>query len=131
MPEAALPAAAAAGDGFKPSVFGKFFLLQRLAIGGMAEIYRAKVIGTGGFEKELVVKRILPSRAQDEGFIKMLVNEAKLTVQLTHNNIAQIYECGAIDGQFFIAMEQVNGVSLKEMMAAFVAARQPLSPEQA
>ena len=51
------------------------------------------VPGAGGFEKELVVKRILPARAQDQGFIKMLVNEAKLTVQLTHSNIAQIYEC--------------------------------------
>ncbi len=116
---------------FKPHVFGKFFLLQRLAVGGMAEIYRAKVIGAGGFEKELVVKRILPSRSQDQGFIKMLVNEAKLTVQLTHNNIAQIYECGAIDGQYFIAMELVNGVTLKDMMASFLRSGTPISPEQA
>ena len=94
---------------FKPHLFGKFFLLQRLAVGGMAEIYRARVPGAGGFEKELVVKRILPARAQDEGFIKMLVNEAKLTVQLTHSNIAQVYECGTIDGNYFISMELVNG----------------------
>jgi tRNA A-37 threonylcarbamoyl transferase component Bud32 len=116
---------------FKPHVFGKFFLLQRLAIGGMAEIYRAKVAGAGGFEKELVVKRILPSRAQDRGFIKMLVNEAKLTVQLTHNNIAQIYECGAIDHQYFIAMELVNGVSMKDMMSVFQRTGVTLTPEQA
>jgi hypothetical protein len=116
---------------FKPHVFGKFFLLQRLAVGGMAEIYRAKVSGAGGFEKELVVKRILPARSQDQGFIGMLVNEAKLTVQLTHNNIAQIYECGAIDGQFFIAMELVNGVTLKDMMATFGRAGVNISPEQA
>ena len=115
---------------FKPHVFGKFFLLQRLAVGGMAEIYRAKVAGAGGFEKEMVVKRILPARAQDQGFIKMLVNEAKLTVQLTHNNIAQIYECGAIDHQYFIAMELVNGVTLKEMMSAFRRAGVTLTPEQ-
>jgi hypothetical protein len=115
---------------FKPHVFGKFFLLQRLAVGGMAEIFRAKVSGADGFEKELVVKRILPARSQDHGFIKMLVNEAKLTVQLTHNNIAQIYECGTIDGTYFIAMELVNGVSLKDMMTAFARAGTPLSPEQ-
>jgi hypothetical protein len=121
----------AAPPDFKPHVFGKFFLLQRLAVGGMAEIYRAKVAGAGGFEKELVVKRILPSRSQDRGFIKMLVNEAMLTVQLTHNNIAQIYECGAIDGNYFIAMELVNGVSLKEMMTAFARAGVNISPEQA
>jgi len=116
---------------FKPHVFGKFFLLQRLAVGGMAEIYRAKVSGAGGFEKELVVKRILPARSQDQGFIGMLVNEAKLTVQLTHNNIAQIYECGAIDGQYFIAMELVTGVTLKDMMSTFGRAEVNISPEQA
>jgi eukaryotic-like serine/threonine-protein kinase len=116
---------------FKPHLFGKFYLLQRLAIGGMAEIYRARVPGEGGFEKELVVKRILPARAQDQGFIKMLVNEAKLTVQLTHSNIAQVYECGKIDGNYFISMELVNGVSMKEMMQAFTRSGQALSPEQA
>src|SRR5690242_21953751 len=97
----------------------------------MAEIYRARVPGAGGFEKELVVKRILPARAQDQGFISMLVNEAKLTVQLTHNNIAQIYECGSIDGNFFISMELVNGVSMKDVMHAFPRGGATISPEQA
>ncbi len=128
MPE---PATALNSAEFKPHLFGKFYLLQRLAVGGMAEIFRARVPGAGGFEKELVVKRILPARAQDEGFIKMLVNEAKLTVQLTHSNIAQVYECGRIDGNYFISMELVNGVSMKEMMQTFTRAGQPLSPEQA
>ncbi len=118
------------GD-FKPNVFGRYFLLQRLAVGGMAEIYRAKMLGAGGFEKELVVKRILPNRSQDQGFIRMLVNEARLTVQLTHNNIAQIYECGAVEGTYYIAMEQVHGVSMKDMMATFARSGVQLSPEQA
>ena len=116
---------------FRPQVFGRYFLLQRLAVGGMAEIYRAKMGGAGGFEKELVIKRILPARSQDQGFIRMLVNEARLTVQLTHNNIAQIYECGAVEGTYYIAMEQVHGVSLKDMMVAFGRAGAQLSPEQA
>jgi tRNA A-37 threonylcarbamoyl transferase component Bud32 len=116
---------------FKPHAFGKFFLLQRLAVGGMAEIYRARVVGAAGFEKELVVKRILPNRSRDQGFITMLVNEAKLTVQLTHSNITQIYECGIVDGTYFISMELVNGVSLKEVMQAFNRAGATLSPEQA
>jgi hypothetical protein len=116
---------------FRPQVFGKYHLLQRLAVGGMAEIYRAKVVGASGFEKELVVKRILPNRSQDQGFIKMLVNEAKLTVQLTHNNIAQIYECGAVEGTYYIAMELVHGVSMKDMMGAFARSGVTLSPEQA
>jgi serine/threonine protein kinase len=123
--------AASSSSEFKPHLFGKFYLLQRLAVGGMAEIFRARVPGAGGFEKELVVKRILPARARDEGFIKMLVNEAKLTVQLTHSNIAQVYECGRIDSNYFISMELVNGVSMKEMMQAFSRAGQGISPEQA
>lgn len=134
MAEAA-PQTAASSE-FKPHLFGKFFLLQRLAVGGMAEIYRARVPGAripgevGGFEKELVVKRILRARAQDVNFIRMLVREAILTVQLTHSNIAQVYECGTIEGNYFISMELVNGVSMKEMMQAFARAGAPLSPEQ-
>jgi serine/threonine protein kinase len=129
-------AAAQTSSEFKPHLFGKFFLLQRLAVGGMAEIYRARVPGAripgeaGGFEKELVVKRILRARSQDQNFIKMLVREAILTVQLTHSNIAQVYECGTIDGNYFISMELVNGVSMKEMMHAFVRAGTHLTPEQ-
>jgi len=125
-----------ASSEFKPHLFGKFFLLQRLAVGGMAEIYRARVPGArvpgeiGGFEKELVVKRILRARAQDVNFIRMLVREAILTVQLTHSNIAQVYECGNIEGNYFISMELVNGVSMKEMMQAFARAGAQLSPEQ-
>jgi serine/threonine protein kinase len=115
---------------FNPHLFGKFFLLQRLAVGGMAEIFRARVVGAGGFEKELVVKRILPTRAKDAGFIRMLVNEAKLTVQLTHNNIAQIFECGIIDGTYFISMELVNGVSMKDVMSGIQRAGQSLTPEE-
>jgi hypothetical protein len=131
LAEAAPQTASPTTSEFKPHLFGKFFLLQRLAIGGMAEIYRARVKGIGDFEKELVVKRILRARAQEENFAKMLVNEAKLTVQLTHSNIAQIYECGYIDGDYFISMELVNGVSMKEMMHAFARAGTNLSPEQA
>ena len=126
----ASPAQTPAAPDFKPHVFGKFFLLQRLAVGGMAEIFRAKVAGAEGFEKELVVKRILPARSQDQGFITMLVNEAKLTVQLTHNNVTQIYECGSIDGTYFISMELVNGVSLKDMMVSFARAGTAITPEQ-
>ena len=130
MAEAA-PQTASSSSEFKPHLFGKFYLLQRLAIGGMAEIYRSRVKGVGDFEKELVVKRILRARAQDANFAKMLVNEAKLTVQLTHSNIAQIYECGISDGDYYISMELVNGVSMKEMMYAFARAGANLSPEQA
>jgi tRNA A-37 threonylcarbamoyl transferase component Bud32 len=131
LSEAAPQTSSSSSSEFKPHLFGKFFLLQRLAIGGMAEIYRARVKGIGDFEKELVVKRILRARAQEENFAKMLVNEAKLTVQLTHSNITQIYECGYIDGDYYISMELVNGASMKEMMYAFSRGGTNVSPEQA
>ena len=104
---------------FEPEVFGKYFLLQRIAVGGMAEVIRAKTVGAGGFQKELVIKRILPKRAADEGFVRMLVNEAKITVGLTHPNIAQIYELGQADGRWFMAMEMVDGVPLRDLVGLF------------
>ncbi len=125
------PATSTPPADFKPHLFGKFYLLQRLAVGGMAEIYRAKLVGAAGFEKELAVKRVLAARAQNDGFIRMLVNEAKLTAQLTHSNIAQIYECDVVGDTSYIAMELVYGVSMKEMMASFARAGTPLEPEQA
>lgn len=117
-------------DPFQPELFGKFFLLQRLGAGGMAEIFRAKTEGTGGFEKELVVKRILPSLSSDQQFIRMLVNEAKLTVALTHPTIAQIYELGEVDGRYFISMELVEGATLHEVMHLARNMGRPLALEQ-
>lgn len=117
-------------ESFKPELFGKFFLLQRLGAGGMAEIFRAKTAGAGGFEKELVVKRILPSLSSDQQFIRMLINEAKLTVALTHPTIAQIYELGEVDGRHFISMEYVEGATLHEVMHLARHMGRPLGLEQ-
>ncbi len=117
-------------DPFRPHIFGKFFLLQKLGMGGMAEIYRAKLSGTGGFEKELVIKRILPALSSDTQFPRMLINEAKLTVALTHPAIAQIYELGEIDGQYFISMELVEGATLHDLMFLANKAGRPLTIEQ-
>lgn len=117
-------------ESFHPELFGKFFLLQRLGAGGMAEIFRAKTEGTGGFEKELVVKRILPALSSDQQFIRMLVNEAKLTVALTHPTIAQIYELGEVEGRYFISMELVEGATLHEVMHLARNMGRPLALEQ-
>lgn len=115
---------------FRPQIFGKFFLLQKLGTGGMAEIYRGKAAGAVGFEKELVVKRILPSLSSDRQFVRMLVNEAKLTVALTHPAIAQVYELGEVEGQHFISMELVEGASLHDLMHTATHANRPLTIEQ-
>ena len=100
----------------QPIPFGKYLLLDRINIGGMAEVWRAKTFGAGGFERLVAIKRILPNIAEDEEFITMFIDEAKITVQLNHANIAQIYELSSIANSYFIAMEYVSG---KDMRAVF------------
>ncbi len=92
-----------------PSQFGRYTLLERLAVGGMAEVFRAKISSSHGFEKVLVIKRILPHLAADATFVSMFIDEAKLTAQLTHPKIVQILDFGDVGGQYFIALEYVDG----------------------
>ena len=92
-----------------PRPFGVYTLLRRLAVGGMAEVYVAKTEGIGGFEKLVAIKVIHPRFSEDEHFIQMLVEEAKLSVLLTHANIAQTFDLGEIDGTYFIVMEFIEG----------------------
>jgi serine/threonine-protein kinase len=92
-----------------PSQFGRYTLLERLAVGGMAEVFRAKISSSHGFEKVLVIKRILPHLAADATFVSMFIDEAKLTAQLTHPKIVQILDFGDVHGQYFIALELVEG----------------------
>jgi serine/threonine protein kinase len=98
-----------------PIPFGKYLLLDRLSIGGMAEVYRAKSMGPEGFEKIIAIKRILPSMGEDKDFVKMFIDEAKIAGQLSHGNICQIFELGIADGAHFIAMEYVWGKDLLQI----------------
>ncbi|MCC6811014.1 MAG: serine/threonine protein kinase [Deltaproteobacteria bacterium] len=95
--------------------FGKYELQRRLAVGGMAEIFLAQVKGVEGFEKTIVLKRILPHLAEEPDFVKMFIDEAKLAATLTHPNIVQVYELGSIDNRYFIAMEYVPGIDLSTL----------------
>ncbi len=97
----------------QPIPFGKYLLLDRVNIGGMAEVWRAKTFGAGGFERIVAIKRILPNIAEDEEFISMFLDEAKITVQLNHANIAQIHELNNLSNSYFIAMEYVSGKDLR------------------
>lgn len=101
---------------FEPRPFGKYFLTDRIAVGGMAEIYKAKTFGVDGFEKNLAIKKILPNYSNDKEFITMLIDEAKLVVNLSHPNIVQIYDLGCVGSDYFISMEFINGVNLRELM---------------
>ncbi len=101
---------------FQPKPFGKYFLIEKLATGGMAEIYKAKTFGVDGFEKLLAIKRILPHCSSDKEFITMLIDEAKLSVLLSHTNIAQVFDLGKVGDDYFISMEFVDGINLRELM---------------
>jgi len=97
----------------KPIPFGKYYLLERINVGGMAEVFKAKAFGVEGFERLLAVKRILPNIAEDEEFITMFIDEAKIAVQLNHANIAQIFDLGKVDDSYFIALEYIHGKDLR------------------
>jgi serine/threonine protein kinase len=96
--------------------FGQYLLLDRVACGGMAELFRAKQIGIEGFERVLAIKRILPHISSHEEFISMFIAEAKLVAHLSHKNIAQIYDFGKTGENYFIAMEYVKGKDLRELI---------------
>ncbi len=95
-----------------PTSFGKYFLTEKLATGGMAEIYLAKIVGPGGFEKQLVIKQIHPKLTGQRQFVDLFVAEAKTLVTLAHGNIVPVYELGVVDDTYFIAMEYIDGPTL-------------------
>jgi serine/threonine protein kinase len=104
------PAPPAATDA---SSFGPYVLLGKIAMGGMAEVFLAKRPGVEGFEKVLAIKRILPHLSDNQEFVSMFVDEAKMVSGLTHPNIVQIFELGKLEHSYFIAMEYVHGRDLR------------------
>src|SRR5262245_11827249 len=101
--------------GAKP--FGQYYLLDRIGAGVMAEVFLAIALGPEGFQRTLVIKRMLPHLSQDRAFVRMFVDEAKLCGLLSHPNLVQIFEFGSIEESFFIAMEHVQGETLSAVRA--------------
>jgi serine/threonine-protein kinase len=99
-----------------PQIFGKYVLERPLAVGGMARVFLATLRGAGGFEKKLVVKQIRAELATDDAFVRRFVAEAKTTVELSHPNIVPVYELGAEQGVYYLAMELCDGVTLAELL---------------
>ncbi|CAN5265152.1 hypothetical protein BH11MYX1_BH11MYX1_28110 [soil metagenome] len=97
--------------------FGKYHVLEKLAQGGMAEVYKVKTIGIAGFEKIQALKRILPSSAREGRFIRSFIDEARIAVELTHRNIVQVFDFGKADGELFLAMELIEGRDLRTATA--------------
>jgi serine/threonine protein kinase len=96
--------------------FGPYRLVHQIAVGGMAEIYLAKTRGIAGFEKYVALKMIHPNFSSDEQFIEMLIDEAKISVQLQHANIAQAFDLGRVDQVYYITMEYVDGADLYKIL---------------
>ena len=96
--------------------FGKYQILERIARGGMAEIFKARMEGIGGFHRLYAIKRILPSLSTNREYIDMLVDEAKIAGLLSHANIVQILDLGEVKGQYYVAMELVDGPDLGQIL---------------
>jgi serine/threonine protein kinase len=109
--------------------YGKYFLLEKLATGGMGEVFLARQQGPAGFEKILVVKKILNHLTENKEFVELFLGEARLAARMNHRNIVQVFELGEHDGTYFIAMEYVAGKSLREVIDAAQKRHERIPPE--
>jgi serine/threonine protein kinase len=123
------PAAPAQQPSFTPEAFGKYYLVDRIAMGGMAEIFKAKTFGVGGFENLLVIKRILAHLSENDQFVRMFMDEAKVSALLQNSNIVRIYDFGKLRTNYFIAMECVEGKDVKLILRK-LAERRKLLPRE-
>ncbi|MEM8964037.1 MAG: protein kinase [Acidobacteriota bacterium] len=107
--------------------FGEYTLLERIAVGGMAEVWKARRRGVEGFQKDVAIKKILGHLTDNGDFVTMFIDEAKLAAQLHHNNIVQIYDLGKTGDDYYIAMEFVDGRDLRSILNTGRRAHQPLT----
>jgi serine/threonine protein kinase len=112
-PATARPAEPRREPFWRDDTFGPYKLVDRVAVGGMAEVFKAKRTGVEGFEKVVAVKRILPHLSDNKEFLDMFVDEAKMVAGLTHPNIVHIFDLGKIEASYYIAMEYVHGRDLR------------------
>ncbi|HEY5951564.1 MAG TPA: protein kinase, partial [Kofleriaceae bacterium] len=114
-----------------PIGFGRYQLVERLAMGGMAELFVATSPGEHGFQKKVVIKRLLPHLSTDDTYKAMFIDEAKLTARLVHPKIAQTFELGRVDTSLFIAMEFVDGIDVLALLREFASRRRRVEPQLA
>ena len=108
---------------------GKYVLLEKLAMGGMAEVFLARALGAGGISKFFAIKRILPQYADSPEFVEMFREEAKIAINLKHSNIVSIHEFGIQEHQFFLVMDYVEGRNLRQILNKMKKAKQQFSTE--
>ena len=114
---------------FAPTQLGPYTLVERVAAGGMAEVYVARRRGPHGFEKTVAVKRILPELAQDHDFVSMFVDEARVSARLCHPNVVQVFDFGEESGELYMAMEYVEGTTVAKLVRAAASQDVPLPLE--
>ncbi|NOZ01101.1 MAG: serine/threonine protein kinase [Deltaproteobacteria bacterium] len=111
-----------------PQTFGKYVLLRKLAVGGMAEVFLAKALGAEGFQRTVVIKRILPSYSEDEAFVSMFIDEARIAAALHHASIVQIIDFDKVDDAYYIAMEYIEGYDLRKVLNQGAKADMAMTP---
>ncbi|HEV8658024.1 MAG TPA: TonB family protein [Thermoanaerobaculia bacterium] len=131
FPPAPAPVAVTEEEPTDGTRFGQYVLLDKIASGGMAEVWKARMRGVEGFQKIVAIKKILPHLSDNQEFIEMFVDEAKLAAQLNHNNIIHIYDLGKISNSYYIAMEYVDGHDLKAILKRAQERDQPMMVEVA
>jgi len=107
---------------------GQYELLHPLGVGGMAEVFKARAIGPAGFERDVVVKRILPVYGRDQDFVRMFADEARILGLIHHPNVVQAFEFGEDEGTLYLALEYVEGPSLSRILRALRAANRRIPP---
>jgi predicted Ser/Thr protein kinase len=122
-----MPEAAASNE--VGTYFGKYFLVKKLAAGGMGEVFLAKQQGPAGFQKMLVVKKILSHLTESKEFVEAFLGEARLAAQMNHRNIVQVFELGEHGGAYFIAMEYVQGKSLRDLIDTTIRRKEKIPAE--
>ncbi|MEJ7600864.1 MAG: serine/threonine-protein kinase [Kofleriaceae bacterium] len=114
-----------------PKTIGRYQIVDRLAVGGMAELFKATLTGDHGFEKLVAIKKILPHLATDASFVEMFIDEARITAQLDHRHIVQVFELGTDADTPYIAMQYVDGLDVLALLRECARAQIRLPPDLA
>jgi serine/threonine protein kinase len=114
-----------------PQVFGRYLLLKRLSRGGMGEIFLAKLGEIQGFEKLVIIKKVLPNLAADDEFIRRFIDEAQVAIKLNHANVAPVFEVGRVDGEYFLGIAYIEGRDLRRCVSRLRDTQRKLSPDLA
>src|SRR5262245_10416346 len=109
----------------------RYRVIEKIASGGMAEVFRAESAGLEGFKKTVAIKRVLPHLSQKKQFMGMFLDEARLSAHLSHSNCVQVFDIGVGDNTYFIVMEYVDGSDLKGLIEHRKKSRQPFPAEEA